>query len=361
MRVGFVTQLLWSRYGLFWQKFFESLDAEIVFPTKDATQKHFAKLNDVSFSSTSFKIAAAQAASLSDVDILVVPDINYGGTSIKGSGQDPWIADFPETLQQTLGALPKVMIAPANAQPNITDFEAMLIDQVYNLVDAGVMRRAWGSRKSLLKTKKLKRDQAAEQRASSAVLGQAWYFSQDALIDKINKKVEVLEANAPATSVLETSAAKVTPESKIESKTVDISPDESDASSEEEKAAVEKLPLLQVNLDPTVLRQQARSLANDLLASDQEVLGGSRYVGHKGNIKKLYLVVDAASGADAQLLRKIEKQTHKDVESIVLQEHFSEEELFDLLFITEEMPEVVVEDDDFDESVADTDTANAVA
>jgi len=80
MRVGFVTQLLWSRYGLFWQKLFESLEAEIVFPTKEDTQKHLNRLNDVSFSSYSFKIATAQAASLIDtVDILVVPDINHGG------------------------------------------------------------------------------------------------------------------------------------------------------------------------------------------------------------------------------------------------------------------------------------------
>jgi len=142
MRVGFVTQLLWSRYGLFWHKLFESLEAEIIFPTKEGTQKQLGRLNDITFSSYSFKIAAAQALSL-DVDFLVVPDINYGGSSLKGSGQDPWIADFPETLQQTLGALPKVIVAPANAQPVISEFEAMLIDQVYNLVDAGVMRRAY--------------------------------------------------------------------------------------------------------------------------------------------------------------------------------------------------------------------------
>lgn len=355
MRVGFVTQLLWSRYGIFWQKFFESLEAEIIFPTKEATQKHLSRLDGTSFSSYSFKIAVAQAASLNDVDILVVPDINYGGTSIKGSGQDPWIADFPEALQQTLGALPKIIVAPANAQPNITEFEAMLIDQVYNLVDAGVMRRAWGSKKSLLRTKKIKRDQGAEQRAISAVLGQAWYFSQEALIDKINKKVEDLDPNID-TEIVEIPASEPLPIS--ESQPVE----EASQEETEEKAAVQKLPLLQANLDPEMLRKQARSLANDLLASDQEVLGASRYVGHKGNIKKLYLVVDSASGADAQLLRKIEKQTHKDVESIVLQEHFSEAELFDLLFVTEEMPEVIVENDpEDDENLADADTADNVA
>ncbi len=354
MRVGFVTQLLWSRYGLFWHKLFESLDAEIVFSTKEGTQKQLSRLDDMTFSSYSFKIAAAQALSLDDVDFLVVPDVNYGGSSIKGSGQDPWIADFPETLQQTFGALPKIIVAPANAQPIISEFEAMLIDQIYNLVDAGVMRRAWGSRKSLLKVKKIKRDQAAEQRAQSAVLGQAWYFSQDELIERINKKVELLDANI----VEESPAIETTSDSaSVDAVVVDTVLTDSEEGSDE-KADVRKLPLLQANLDPAMLRQQAGGLANDLLASDQEILGASRYVGHKGNIKKLYLVVDSESGADAQLLRKIEKQTHKAVESIILQEHFSESELFDLLFITEEMPEIIVEDDD---EFADTDTADAVA
>ena len=367
MRVGFVTQLLWSRYGLFWQKLFESLDAEIVFPTKEDTLKHLSRLNDVSFSSYSFKIAAAQALSLDDVDFLVVPDVNYGGSSLKGSGQDPWIADFPETLQQTFGALPKVIVAPANAQPNITEFEAMLVDQIYNLVDAGVMRRAWGSRKSLLKVKKIKRDQAAEQRAQSAVLGQAWYFNQVSLIERLNKKVETLDATIVVEAAIETTTDSVIgsvdsgEDSKAETPIVaeDNAVTEEATDEKDEKADVTKLPLLQTNLDPAMLRQQAGGLANDLLASDQEILGASRYVGHKGNIKKLYLVVDSESGADAQLLRRIEKQTHKAVESIILQEHFSETELFDLLFLTEEMPEVIIEDADEDD-FTDTDTADTV-
>jgi len=71
-----------------------------------------------------------------------------------------------------------------------------------------------------------------------------------------------------------------------------------------------------------MLRKQARGLANDLLASDQEILGASRYVGHKGNIRKLYLVVDSESGADAQLLRKIEKQTHKTLKVLFCKNTF---------------------------------------
>ena len=66
MHVGFVTQLLWNRYGSFWHKALSGLEHEALFGSAEDTAKMLSDERLSVVSGLAFKIAAAQALSLSE-------------------------------------------------------------------------------------------------------------------------------------------------------------------------------------------------------------------------------------------------------------------------------------------------------
>ena len=88
------------------------------------TPKRFGqKLSDERLEAVSgfaFRLAAAEALALADTpDVILAPDLNAGTTSLRGSGQDPFIASFPEALNASLSGLPSVMSIPASLTDNL--------------------------------------------------------------------------------------------------------------------------------------------------------------------------------------------------------------------------------------------------
>ena len=69
-----------------------------------------------------------------------------------------------------------------------------------------------------------------------------------------------------------------------------------------------------------MLRAEGRRIDERLIPTDSEVLGAARYLGRKGSVDKLVMVADKTSGADAWLVGRVQKLTHKPLEIIYLQD-----------------------------------------
>mgnify|MGYP001003820958 CR=1 FL=1 len=137
VRVGFVTQLLWPRYGRFWQQLAEAAGAESVFPDLAGVS---AALHDEAVRNVpgaAFRLAAAQAVSLAEeVDVLVVPRLNRESEVARGAGQDPWISDFPGALQSAVPGLPAIRPVLAELDAGV-ETEGDLTVKIENNTDTG--------------------------------------------------------------------------------------------------------------------------------------------------------------------------------------------------------------------------------
>ena len=96
MRVGFVTQLLWDRYGPFWRDLVAGAGAEPTFPEPEAVRAAYAALPEDAAPSAPFRLALAQAAALEEADLLVLPRLNPEGASERGAGTLQYLA--PEQI-----------------------------------------------------------------------------------------------------------------------------------------------------------------------------------------------------------------------------------------------------------------------
>lgn len=269
VRIGFVTQLLWHRYGRFWRELVEAAGAEPVFPTLDRVREALTDESVQGVGSASFRLAAAQALSLADdVDWLVVPALNRESDVTRGGAQDPWIADFPSALQSSLG-LPAVKAVPCNLGQ---EMEPTAIEFLRGLVrDPAQVSRVWARVRTHAKPPRLAPvtwEYRPGELATVALIGQPW--------------------------LLNDSLAKVT-------------------------TAPAEHVVPQHRLDPLVLREEGRRLDPQLIDSDAETLGAARLAARRASVSRLRLVVDAGSGSDAWLARRLEKSVHKAVEVVNLQ------------------------------------------
>ena len=71
-----------------------------------------------------------------------------------------------------------------------------------------------------------------------------------------------------------------------------------------------------------------------LVPTDSEVLGAARLFGRKGVLKRLQVLVDESSGSDAWLLKHIQSLTHKPVDVVSIQEHWTPEQAFQMLNVS---------------------------
>lgn len=272
MRVGFITQLLWSRYGHFWLKLFQGAEADTCFPVLEQLAGALKDERVTAIPGLAFQLAAAQTLTLEGVDLLVVPDLNANQSSTRGAGQDPWIASFPETLRTTLGSLPPVVAVPATLEPNL---ESLAVSTLHTLLhDPALVRRVWERHKRQAKPPRYPepRWQARPSEGKSiGLIGQPWLFT-DAVLESLRADGRHLVG--------------------------------------------------QHQFAPERLRQEGERVEHGLIGSDQEVLGAARLLSRKGDIGQIWMIADQTSGSDAWLARRVAKAIHKPLELRYLQDLF---------------------------------------
>lgn len=269
MRVGFVTQLLWNRYGPLWRRLVTDVGAEVVLPPNEPNSTHHVRLEQIP--GLAFRLAAAQALALADCDLLIVPDLNPAADSPRGGGQDPWIASFPEALPNAVSGLPPLIPVPAGSSG---DLEGLVIETLFRLSrDAAAVRRSWQRHRSAATapSRPLRWPAAAAGVRTVALVCQPW-LSSDAL----------------AAAVLGDS-----PDTRV---------------------------LAQHTIDPQSLRREGERLDQELIATDLEVLGAARLFSRRAGVDEVRAVIDHESGADVWLARRIETSIRKPFTRVALQD-----------------------------------------
>lgn len=281
MRIGFIRSLLWERYGDLWVSLMEGLEQDIHFADPKEVER---KLQTERKLSVMFQLAVAEATSLSHVDELVVPDLNpnnKGSQAVaRGSGQDPWIASFPEVLQ-TLGGLPPVIGVPATLEGNL---ETLAVETMLSLKrDPAKIKLVWERNKRKTQPSRYQEPRWTKlpgQQEVVAVIAQPWLLVPP-LVAKLNHP--------------------------------------------------ETHHVLQTHLNPVLLHEEARRLEKRLVATDAEILGAAHYFNRKGNVDKLLMIVDKTSGADVWLEGQVKKLVNKKLEVIYLQDLVTEDEVIETL------------------------------
>ncbi len=281
MRVGFIRQLLWERYGDVWARLLEGIEAEVQFANPEVVKKQFEAHPEIP--GISFRLAVAEALALLDTDVLIVPDLNPNEAVARGGGQDPWIARFPEVLQRIAG-LPPVIKVPAALDAKL---ESLVLETLLSLKrDPVRVRLAWERNQQSLKPKRYPEPRWSKLPGQSEVAGltgQPWLLTRQLL------------------TLLNRSEARL---------------------------------VSQQQLSPVLLREEAARLEKRLIASDAEVLGAAHYFNRKGSVDKLVLMVDTSSGADLWLEKQVRKIVSKPLEVVYLQDLVTESKAVETLLVT---------------------------
>lgn len=269
MRVGFVTQLLWPRYGDFWVKLVTGAGLEPVYADGERVRRVLGDPRLAALPGTAFRLAAAQALAL-EADVVFAPDLNPGEDSTVGGGQDPFIANFPEALRASLPGLPTIVGIPTELGGE--GFESLIVSTLLNLThDAGLVRRVWERQRTAAKPPRLPEPSWRVRPSEGQVLGivgQPWLLS-NALLKRL---------------------------------------------------AGDRHAVSQGQLGPSLLRAEGRRLDGRLIGTDAEVLGAARFLSRKGNIGSLLLLADETAGVDMWLAALAQKHATKPLEVVTLQQ-----------------------------------------
>lgn len=264
VQVGFVTQLLWPRYGSFWLGLVKGASAEVRFAERERAAALLSEARVQAVPGRALRLAVAQALALHSCDVIVAPELNLGadpgGEVARGGGQDPWIASFPEALAASIAGLPPVLGVPASLGP---DLERRAVEVLAQLgLEPAAVRRVWERWRTSARSPRLPEprwQRRAGERETVGLIGQPW----------------LVGAVAPA-------------------------------------LAREGVHLLaQHQLEPQGLREEGWRLEPRLIATDAEVLGAARHFGRRAAVDRLELLVDPSSGADLWLARRVRRLVHK--------------------------------------------------
>lgn len=272
LRVGFVTQLLWERYGEFWRDLVAGAGAQVEFPDEQRVAAALSGLEDAAVPSVSFRLAAAQAAALSGCDLVVLPRLNPEPDAQRGSAQDRWVADLPGALTDVVGSLEQVFAAPAYPDPEIETAAVLLLQRL--LSDRGAVPRVWSRHRKAAERQASATGAARDSRSAAArplaaggataVVSQPWLLTQK------------LEAHLR----------------------------------QDDESLV-----TQLGLDPARCREEAWRVDDKLIDSDAEVLGAARVLSRRAGVGRLRFLLDESSSSDAWLLRRLAQLSHKPVEA----------------------------------------------
>lgn len=270
MRIGFITQLLWSRYGDLWLHLLEGIGAEASFAQTEQLKVALGDERVLNIPGVAFQLAAAQALALQDADLIIAPDLNPGEDVVRGSGQDPWVASFPETLATSMAGLPPIVSVSAQLGEGLESAATNVLLSLSH--DPAKVRRVWEQNRHRVKARKkdaVRWTLTPAEHETVGLLSQSWHFSS-----KLSAWVQA--------------------------KGVHI--------------------VSQQMFDPAELREEAWRAEPRLVASDAEVLGAARLMARKGSVARLHFVADKTSGSDAWLERQLKKLVHKPLSVSYLQD-----------------------------------------
>jgi hypothetical protein len=275
MRVGFITQLLWPRYGDFWVKLVTGAGLEPIYAAPDDVRRALRDERLGSVPGVAFRLAAAQALAL-EADVIVAPDLNPGASTARGSAQDPFIANFPEALTTLVGGLPSVVGVPASLAGGL---ETLAVSTLHSLVrDPGLVRRVWERHRTGARAPRVPEPKWRVRPAEGGtvgLVGQPWLLR------------EALERLA---------LARVAPPGGF------------------------RHAVSQRQLDPSLLQKEGGRLDDRLLPTDAEALGAVRLLSRKGSVTELLMLADRTSSADAWLLGRAQRLVHKPFAVVYVQE-----------------------------------------
>jgi hypothetical protein len=248
--VGFLTPLLWERYGPVWVDLVRAVGAEAVTPAADAVTAAAAGLpaRDGALA----LLARASLRALTDVDLVLAPRLLPEHAEGPGSGQDPWVVDLPAMLARSEGRS-SILGLPAWTGPDVETQAIALLTRLQP--DAGRVRRAWAQHR-VAATRPWRPRPSGPQRSGTrrvALAGAPWWCT----------------AGFPA--------ALTRPGETL---------------------------VGQHLLDPLDLRAEGRRWREELVDSDAEALGAVRRFARRGDVAVVRLAVDPASAADAWLARR---------------------------------------------------------
>ena len=260
MRAGFITQLLWPRYGPFWTKLVEGAGLEPVYAADDEVRRALSDPRLDEIPGTAFRLAGAQVLAL-DADVIFAPDLNPGESATRGGGQDAFIANFPEALATTLVGLPPIIGVPASLTG--AGLESLVVSTLLGLThNAGLVRRVWERHRTAARAPR-RPDPKWRVRPSDGgtvgVIGQPWLVN-DTLARRVAGEAHVVG---------------------------------------------------QHQLDPAFLREEGRRVDDRLVGTDTEVLGAAHFLGRKGSVERLVMIADETSSVDAWLVSQVQRTAHK--------------------------------------------------
>jgi hypothetical protein len=270
VQVGFLTHLLWDRYGPFWTTLTRAAGAEVVLPSPDAVIERLTDPRVAVAPAVAFRLAVAAALALEDVDLLVAPSLNPDDGATRGAAQDPWVADLPTMLARSVPGLPPVWSLPVDLDRPVESEAVTFLRRL--TPDVGVVRRAWSQHRAEAHPgRRMQRGvpQAPAGAVTVAVLGQPWWATP-----------------AVAALLVRPSERAVGPYA----------------------------------FDPGELREEGRRVDASLVDTDAEALGALRRFARSGAVGALRWVVDGASGSDLWLARRAQAIAGGRVELVQLRD-----------------------------------------
>lgn len=268
VRVGFLTHLLWDRYGPFWSSLALAAGAEVVRSDPDAVLERLADPRVATVPGAAFKLAVAATLALDDADLIVVPRLNPERDGGPGGAQDPWIGDLPAALARARGSGPTLWPVLADLTAPL---ETAAVSFLAHLVhEPAKVRRIWAQHRASARPPRRApsegRVRPSEFR-TIAVVGQPWLAT-------------------PGLAQL--------------------------------AATADERPTGPYAFDPDELRAEGRRIDPRLIDTDAEALGAIRRFGRSAGVDAVRLVVDGGSGSDAWLARRAEALAPRRLEVVDL-------------------------------------------
>ncbi len=291
MRVGFVTQLLWDRYGAFWRDLVEGGGAEPLFPEEEAVRRALAELPEDAAPSAPFRLALAQASALEEADLLVLPRLNPEGSSERGAARDRWIADLPGALVESLPGAPRHVAVSAYPDPAAeSDAVTLLTELARGAAEVG---RVWA--RFRVRAEHLAEGRAETNRAKGFDRAAARAFAHgDAVVYLAQPWL-------------------MTPEvaRRLEGR--------------------DQRVVTQLAVDPARARDDGWRYDEKLVHTDAEVVGAARLLSRRAGVHEVRLLVDESSESDAWLARRLEQVVRRPFTAEPWQAALGTEDPFDVL------------------------------
>jgi len=268
VRVGFVTQLLFERYGGFWRGLVAGAGATVVLPTREGVLTHGDAVDPELVPGLWFRLAAVQAASLADCDLMIVPDLNPEADDVRGSAQDRWVADLAGALADAVAGLPSLVRVAAYPDAGIESRAVALLQSL--LHDATAVKRVWARHRAdaikLTRPSTVRVAHSVVENGSlpaQALVGQPW---------AVTETVMRAATDAGLTG------------------------------------------LSQLALGSQRSRAEGWSFDDRLIPTDAEVIGAARILSRRAGVTGLRFLHDDEAGGDAWLARRVKQAAHKPVE-----------------------------------------------